>query len=82
MPDWKAAVRAAIAHLNLEPAREASIVEELSDHLSEKYKELLSSGVSEQEAYRSRIRRYEPAKAQGRTRSGIHKGTASHRAGA
>lgn len=53
MPDWKAAVRAAIAHLNLEPARERSIVDEVGDHLSEKYEDLLSSGVSEEQACRS-----------------------------
>ena len=29
MPDWSKEVRAAIASLNLEPAREAAVIEEL-----------------------------------------------------
>lgn len=52
MPDCKKEVRTALAHLNLEPGREESIVEELAQHLSEKYGELLDSGVREGDAYR------------------------------
>jgi hypothetical protein len=32
MPDWSKEVRAAIARLNMDPAREAELVEELSQH--------------------------------------------------
>ena len=52
MPDWKQEVRAAIAHLNLEPGHQESIVEELAEHLHEKYEELLTNDVPEVEAYR------------------------------
>jgi len=52
MPDWRAEVRAAIAHLNLDPAREQLIVDELAEHLSDKYDELIASAVREEEAFR------------------------------
>src|SRR6516165_1562577 len=53
MPDWKHEVRAATAHLNLEPGREESIVEELAEHLHEQYEDLLENDVPEGEAYRA-----------------------------
>ena len=46
MPDWKPLLRARLAGLKLAPAREAEIVEELSSHLDERYRELLQSGVN------------------------------------
>ena len=50
MPDWKKEIRAAIASLNLEPTREAELVEELSQHLHDRYEEMLIGGASEQSA--------------------------------
>src|SRR5262249_37442297 len=52
MPDWKAEVRKRLSGLQLAPARENAIVEELAQHLDESYAELLASGVSEADAYR------------------------------
>jgi len=52
MPDWTSEIRAAIANLNLDAARESAIVEELAQHLNEKYQELLDSGVSAEQAGR------------------------------
>jgi putative ABC transport system permease protein len=46
MPDWPKEIRAAIASLNLDPAREAEVVEELSQHLRDRYDEMLMSGIS------------------------------------
>lgn len=51
MPNWSKEIRDAIAKLNLEPAREASLVEELAQHLSDRYDEMRGSGISETEAY-------------------------------
>jgi len=51
MPNWPKEIRDAIAKLNLEPAREASLVEELTQHLSDRYDEMRGSGISETEAY-------------------------------
>jgi putative ABC transport system permease protein len=52
MPEWKQEIRERLANMHLEPAREAAIVEELAQHLDDRYAELLSSGASEAEAYR------------------------------
>ena len=46
MPDWPKEIRAAIASLNLDPAREAEVVDELSQHLRDRYDEMVMSGVS------------------------------------
>lgn len=53
MPDWANEVRAAIAGLNLEPTREADVVEELSQHLGDRYDEMRARGVDEQQACRT-----------------------------
>jgi putative ABC transport system permease protein len=45
MPDWNAPIRDRLAGLNLAPAREAEIVEELAFHLDARYRELLSEGA-------------------------------------
>jgi len=52
MPDWKQPIRERIRGLNLAPAREADIVEELASHLDERYRDLLASGVAEDQAVR------------------------------
>lgn len=49
--NWKEVVRQQIAGASLPPTRELEIVEELSQHLSDRYQELLASGVVEAEAY-------------------------------
>ncbi len=53
MHDWSKEIEAAIAPLNLLPAREAGIVEELSQHLNDRYEEMLISGVGEEQACRT-----------------------------
>jgi predicted permease len=50
--DWKPEIRRRLAGLQLEPAREAAIVEELAQHMADCYAELLSSGATEAEAER------------------------------
>jgi putative ABC transport system permease protein len=52
MPDWKEPVRDRLRGLNLAPAREAEIVEELADHLDQRYRELLAGGIAHDEADR------------------------------
>jgi putative ABC transport system permease protein len=53
MIDWKPEIRALLSGLNLEPTREAGIVEEISQHLEDRYAELRASGASEEEARRA-----------------------------
>src|SRR5262245_4141083 len=52
MPDWKPEIGRWLANLKIEPARQAAIIEELSQFLADCYAELLSSGATEEEAYR------------------------------
>ena len=52
MPDWAEHVRSRLASLRLSPTREAEIVEELSQHLEDRWRELLAGGASEDEAAR------------------------------
>ena len=52
MPDWKPEIRARIAGLKLEPAREMEIVEEISQHLEDRHQTLLEAGASLTEAER------------------------------
>jgi len=50
MPDWSKEIRAAVAALNLEPLREAEVVEELSQHLADRYDEMLAGGTGSAES--------------------------------
>jgi len=50
MPDWRAEVRKRLARLNLEPAHEAEIVEELAQHLDDVYQRSLKAGATETDA--------------------------------
>ncbi len=52
MPDWREHLRPRLATLRLSPAREAEIVDELSQHLDERYDELRAAGSDDAEATR------------------------------
>ena len=52
MPDWKQEISRLLENLWIDPPREAAIIEELSQHLEDRYEELLSGGSSEPEARR------------------------------
>jgi putative ABC transport system permease protein len=52
MPDWGEHVRPRLSPLRLSPAREAEIVEELSQHLEDRWRELIAGGASPDEATR------------------------------
>jgi len=52
MHDWKTEVRARLEPLDLKPEREADIVEEISQHLAERYGEAVSGGSTPEEATR------------------------------
>src|SRR5262245_41889622 len=55
MPDWKPEIRRRLQGLQLTPAREAAIVEELAQYLDDRQAELLAGGVIEAEAYRQTL---------------------------
>ena len=46
MPDFQVEVRSRLARLNLEPTREAAIVEEMAQHLEQRYEELINNGLA------------------------------------
>ena len=52
MPEWRSKIQERLASLNLPPAREAEIVEELYGHLQDRYDELRNSGTPGEEACR------------------------------
>jgi predicted permease len=51
MPEWKCEILCRLAPLNLDPTREAEIVDEISQHLEDRYQELLASGQPEDAAF-------------------------------
>lgn len=55
MPDWKQEIRRRLAQLKLEPMREQEIVEEISQHLDDRYQELLASGATPADASRAAL---------------------------
>jgi putative ABC transport system permease protein len=52
MPDWSKEIHAALAALNLSPAEEASVANELAQHLEDRYEELKQEGVDDREISR------------------------------
>src|SRR3989442_12051102 len=52
MPDWTEHLRPRLSGLRLSPEREAEIIEELSQHLDQRYDELRAGGATEGEARR------------------------------
>ncbi len=53
MPDWEQEISRRLENLWIDPAREASIIDELSQHLEDRYEELLLAGNSESDARRT-----------------------------
>jgi hypothetical protein len=49
---WAQEVRGRLSSLRLSPSRETEIVDELSQHLDDRYRELLAGGASREEATR------------------------------
>jgi len=52
MPDWTDLLAGRLASLSLRPAREREIIEELSQHLDDRYQELRTGGAQPDEAIR------------------------------
>jgi putative ABC transport system permease protein len=50
MPDWRTLLASRLAPLALPPAREREIIEELAQHLNDRYGDLLSTGAAPEEA--------------------------------
>jgi putative ABC transport system permease protein len=59
-PDWTPTVRRRLSSLQLSPAREAEIVQELSQHLDDRWHELVASGTTSDEAARMALAEFRP----------------------
>jgi predicted permease len=55
MSEWDADIRARLSSLRLSPAREAEIVEELSQHLDDRYRDLHAGGLDAATARRAAL---------------------------
>ena len=52
MPDWKAEIAERLSNLRITPERESEIIDELAQHLEQRYNELRLGGTSSEEAER------------------------------
>ena len=50
MPDWRPEIRARLTGVRLSPAREAEIIEELSQHLEDRWREQVAAGADPETA--------------------------------
>jgi putative ABC transport system permease protein len=55
MREWDEEIGRLLANLKLEPAREAAIVKELSQHLDDRYAELRAGGATDEQASRAAL---------------------------
>ena len=72
MHEWSQEIQKRLKNLNLPPAREAEIVEEVAQHLEDRYQELVAGGAVEDEARRVALEELSPSalrQAQGGERS-------------
>src|SRR5262245_28624555 len=63
MHDWHQEVRTRIASLRLRPEREADIVDEIAQHLAERYREAISAGAEPEEATRIALAEFQAGNA-------------------
>ena len=50
MPEWRVIIRQRLAGLDIRPVDEIDIVEELAQHVEDRYAELRGAGVTEEQA--------------------------------
>jgi predicted permease len=53
--EWKQEIAKQLANLNLDPVRKADIIDELSQHLEDRFRELLADGASEDNACKAAL---------------------------
>lgn len=74
MPDWAPHIRARLASLRLSPTRETDIVDELSQHLEDRYRELIAGGRSPDEATRLALADFQSGNVLGRQMASLRQG--------
>lgn len=56
MPDWSGAIAKSLSSVKMDSTREIEIVEELSQHLDDRYHELIEAGVTDDDARQAVLR--------------------------
>ncbi len=74
MPDWAPHVRARLASIRLSPTRETEIVDELSQHLEDRYRELIAGGTSPDEATRLALADFQGGNVLGQKMASLRQG--------
>jgi predicted permease len=77
VPDWARGVRTRLSSLRLSPTREAEIVDELSQHLDDRYRELIAGGASPDEAERLALGEFRSGNALAERLSALRQANAS-----
>jgi putative ABC transport system permease protein len=65
MPDWKSHIRSRLVSLRLSPARESEIVEELAQHLEDRWQELMATGATPEDAEHTARTEFDGARLRG-----------------
>lgn len=73
MPDWRTEIRTRLEHLRLSPEREAEIVEEVAQHLDDRFRELRAMGRTDSDAADEAWRELEAAEVLGREVSHVER---------
>jgi putative ABC transport system permease protein len=74
VPDWAPHVRGRLASLRLSPTRETEIVDELSQHLEDRYRELIAGGTSPDEAARLALADFQGGNVLGQKMASLRQG--------
>src|SRR5918996_3153741 len=53
MSDWRQEISSFIKNLNVSPAKEEEIIEELSQHLNDRYQDLTTQGIPSEQAHKT-----------------------------
>jgi putative ABC transport system permease protein len=71
MPDWRKEIKSFIEDLNIDPAKEAEIVEELSQHLNDRYQDLVTQEIPGDQAHQKVMEEFNGGKLANELRSSI-----------
>ena len=74
MPDWKEEITERFSFLEVDSTREMEIVEELAQHLEDRYQELVSGGATDEEARSAVLMELNSENLQGQGRSEVLRG--------
>ena len=71
MPDWRQEISSFIKNLNVDPAKEEEIIEELSQHLNDRYQDLTTQGISAELAHQTVMEEFNGGKLATELRSSL-----------